>query len=85
MIDHATAIVKHVERQSSDHNLLILDTKPEQGKGKARFYFDKKWVNKLRIEDIIKEAWITECKGSLMFQVASKIKLCRLGLLNWNR
>lgn len=42
LLDHPAAIVQHVERQSSDHSLLILDTKPEQMRRKARFYFDKR-------------------------------------------
>lgn len=29
-------------------------------------------------------AWKSECYGSPMFQVASKIKKCRIDLLKWN-
>lgn len=42
-------------------------------------------MKKPGIEEMVKQAWETECEGSPMFQVASKIKLCRLSLLNWNR
>lgn len=85
LVDHASAVVYHVKWKSSDHSLLILDTNPVHGKRKARFYFDKGWVNKPGIEEVVRHAWETECEGSPMFQVASKIKLYRLGLLNWNR
>lgn len=37
------------------------------------------------MEDIIKHAWEQECVGSPMYQVASKIKRCRLELIKWSR
>lgn len=81
-LDHTTAIVKYVEKQSSDHSQLILDTKPEQGRKKTRFYFDKRWVNKPGVKEVVRQAWEAECEGYPMFQVASKMKRCRLGLVD---
>lgn len=78
-------MVYHVERQASDHSLLILDTHPAQGRRKGRFYFDKRRVDKPGIEEVVRQAWESDCEGSPMFQVTSKIKLCKLGLLNWSR
>lgn len=66
--------MNHVEKQSSYQNLLFLDTKPVQRPMKTRFYFDKRWVKKTGIEDIVKTAWDSECDGSPMLRVASKIK-----------
>lgn len=43
LLENTNAIVKHVQKQSLDHNLLILDTRPEQRIRKTRFYFDKRW------------------------------------------
>lgn len=66
-------------------SLLRQDTKLEQRRRKARFYFNKKWITKPGIEEVIKRAWESECEGFLMFQVAAKITLCRLEILKWNR
>lgn len=85
LLVYATALVHHVKRQASDHSLLILNTNPNQRRKKSRFHFDRRWVNKPRLEDVVRQAWATDCESSRMFQVASKIKLCRLGLLNWSR
>lgn len=37
-----TGDVSHILRQSSDHSMIILDTKPQRKKTKARFIFDSK-------------------------------------------
>lgn len=74
------------ERGSKLHtSLLILNTKPKQMRRKARFNFDKKWITKLGIKEVIRRAWELECEGLLMFQVATKIKLCILEILKWDR
>lgn len=61
LLGYDKAIVNHVEKQSSDHNLLFLDTKPDQRPRKTRFYCDKMWVQKTGIEDIVKTDWDTKC------------------------
>lgn len=77
--------MKHVEKQASDHCLLLLDTKPEERRKMMRFYFDQRWVTKDGIEEVIREAWEPNCIGSPMFKVAYKIKRCRLALLRWDK
>lgn len=57
LLDHTTTIMKHVEKQSSDHSQLILDTKLEQGRRKTIFYFDDRWVNKSGVEEFVIQAW----------------------------
>lgn len=74
LVDHSTAVVKHVEKQASDHSLLVLDTKPEQRRRKPRFYFDKRWVKKPGFEDVIRKAWDAEYESSQMFQAAVKLR-----------
>lgn len=81
MIENDKAIVQHVERHTSDHCLLLLDTKPTEKKRKKRFCFDKIWLSKLEIEEVIRKAWEWDCIGSPMFQVACKIKRCRMVFL----
>lgn len=41
-LDNNNAVVLHIERQASDHNLFVLDTHPVHKKKKSRFYFDKR-------------------------------------------
>lgn len=43
-IENESAIVLHVEKQASDHCLILLDTWPSKQKHKRRFYFYKRWV-----------------------------------------
>lgn len=50
-----TAEVTYVLRQSSDHALIMLDTKPQRCKSKARFIFDARWNNLPECEMIIEE------------------------------
>lgn len=56
LVDHLTIVVQHVEKQSLDHSLLFLDTKPEQRIRKARFFFDKRSITKPGIEEVIRKA-----------------------------
>lgn len=48
-------MVKHVQKQALDHYLLVLDTNSQKAKEKRRFCFDKRWVSKLGIEEVIKK------------------------------
>lgn len=84
-MDHERAIVQHINRESSYHCVLILDTKPEVLRKKKRFCFDKRWIGKPGVDDTIRNAWEKEYIGSLMHQVAYKIKDCRMELLEWNK
>lgn len=71
-------MVQHVAIPVSDHCMLILDTKLELRKQKRRFYFDKIWVEKPGVKEMIRKAWETENIGSAMFKVTSKIKRCKM-------
>lgn len=84
LIENGNAIVYSVEKTASDHNLLMVDTDPAVERKKGRFYFDKRWLHKAGIEELISKAWGTKCIGSTMFQVAQKIKRCRIELLKWH-
>lgn len=66
-MDHTNAVVKHIQKQSSDYCMLLLDTTQEEEKKKRRFSFDKRWLTKLGIEDLVKKSWAKECS---MYQVA---------------
>lgn len=83
--ENAYAIVHHVDKHSSDHSMLVVDTNPTQERKKRRFYFDKRWLNKPGIEEVIQKSGEIECVGSSMFKVAQKIKRCRMDLVQWNK
>ena len=63
--------------------MLIFDTKPCPTRKKKRFYFDKRWLQREEINDIIKQAWDQDDEGTRMFRVISKVKRCRVTLLQW--
>lgn len=84
MLNHEGAVVQHVERHASDHNMLLLDTKPTKKRMTKRFYFDKKWIGKPGFVETVKKTWETSIEGSDMYKVAMKIKLCRIELLKWS-
>lgn len=74
-----------MEKQTSDHCLLILDTELEGNKLKRRFCFDQRWPQWREIDEVVEKAWKEEQQGTLMFQVCSRIKSCRVALLKWNK
>lgn len=82
-MEHDKAVVKYIERHSSYHSLLILDTNSIQGRRKPSFYFDNRWVQRSGIEDIVKSEWDTKSEGSTLLKVDAKIKICRLELFQW--
>lgn len=50
-----------------------------------RFIFDKRWMNRVDVMDVVKEAWNIDCEGSRMFRVAKKIKACLQALISRNK
>nr|XP_027100870.1 uncharacterized protein LOC113719906 [Coffea arabica] len=59
------------------------DTNPGIGRKKKRFYFDKRWLHKEGIQEVVEQAWNKEEHGSKMFKVTRKIRNCRIELLKW--
>lgn len=88
MLKFSKAVVLHVEKQSSDHNLLFLDANPTTVKTKKRFCFDSRILEKPGTVEAIAQAWNKPQNGSPMFQVSARIKECRVALLKckeaWN-
>ena len=73
----------HITSFASDHSILLFDTMMNHNRKKQRFYFDKRWLQKDDIRDVIRTTWEKEVEGSRMFQVVRKVKNCRLDLLKW--
>nr|XP_027090317.1 uncharacterized protein LOC113711350 [Coffea arabica] len=79
------AICEHVEKEASDHSLLLLDFSPAQKRVKRRFFFDQRWAKDNSSEVVVKNAWGKDQHGSRMFKVVRRIKECRLALIDWHR
>lgn len=85
MLQFDIAEVVHKLRQSSNHSLLILDTKPQRVKTKARFIFDSRWTKLAKCEEIIKTEWNKLVSGSRMFTVQQKLKRCKIRFIEWRK
>ncbi|XP_071902886.1 uncharacterized protein [Coffea arabica] len=74
---------QHMDTYASDHSILCLDTDPEKGKRKQRFFFDKRWLHKEGVQQVVEQAWQRDEPGSRMFKITRKIRNCRIELLKW--
>ncbi|XP_071909569.1 uncharacterized protein [Coffea arabica] len=74
---------RHMETYASDHSMIMIDTRPRPGKRNKRFYFEKRWLKREDIREVIRTAWELQTEGSRMFQVTKKIRNCRVALLKW--
>lgn len=61
------AVVQNIQKQVSDHCMLILEAKPLDQKSKRRFYFDKRFLELPEVEKVIEHAWNSPCVGSPMY------------------
>ena len=75
----------HIEKEASDHCILVLDTYPTNRKYNRRFFFYQRWTRNPKSKEVIQMAWDKEQRGSRMFKVARKIKECIFGLLERNK
>ncbi|XP_071916302.1 uncharacterized protein [Coffea arabica] len=48
---------RHMETYASDHSMIMIDTRPMPSKRKKRFYFEKRWLKREDIGEVIKTAW----------------------------
>ena len=47
----------HIEKEASDHSLLLIDTTLAHRKTEGRFYFDNRWGQNPEVKDLITKAW----------------------------
>ncbi|XP_071918836.1 uncharacterized protein [Coffea arabica] len=74
---------QHIDTYASDHSILSLNTHPGKEKKKKRFYFDKRWLQREGVHQVVEKAWLKEEPGSWMFRVTKKIRNCRIESLKW--
>ncbi|XP_027171528.1 uncharacterized protein LOC113771107 [Coffea eugenioides] len=81
--DFEKARCQHIDTFTSNHYMLLLDTAPGKERKKKRFYFDKRWFQRERVQQVVEKAWHKEEQGSRMFKITKKIRNCRIKLLKW--
>ncbi|XP_071924745.1 uncharacterized protein [Coffea arabica] len=81
--DFEKAKCQHLGTLASDHFILMLDTVPATDRKKRRFFFNKRWLQKDGVQQVVEKAWNKEEQGSKMFKVTRKIRNCRIELLKW--
>jgi hypothetical protein len=69
----------------SDHCPIVLDTNPVDTFYPRPFRFEAAWTRDPRSLDIVKEAWVTEAKGSECFKLYRKQYNTQMALKKWNR
>lgn len=74
---------QHMDTYTSDHSMLLLDIDPGKEKKKKRFYFDKRWLQREGVKQVVERAWQKEEPSSRMFKITKKVKNYRVELLKW--
>ena len=83
--------VSHLVVACSDHMGLLVDTggglgeRREEWRRKKLFRFEKTWIREAGCEEVVAGAWTVLPMGTAMYQVAEKIKQCRVNLLQWSQ
>ncbi|CAI9099319.1 OLC1v1036114C2 [Oldenlandia corymbosa var. corymbosa] len=65
--------------------MLVLDIEHNLRRKSRRFYFDKRWLEKDGVKEVIERVWTLPIEGSPMHRVSMKIKACRMELNKWSR
>lgn len=84
-VDFDRSEVQHIPNQSSDHSIIILDTKANKQKPKAIFIFDGRWSKMSGCSDVILYCWNQEVEGSRMYKFHKRLQNCRKGLVEWRK
>ena len=87
LFPHAKVI--NIQSTYLNHNPILLNlSQPNQNcrKKKIPTRFEEKWAYHLDCKGVVRGAWEAEnVAGSLMFRFFTKIKRCRLELVQWSR
>ena len=87
---YPAAKVRHLTASYSDHDPIVIDTKPmnhQQVCRKQKLHrFEEKSVAHPKCEKVIRDSWIhTQPLGSPMYCLFEKIKSCRARLVAWSK
>ncbi|KAH0635703.1 hypothetical protein KY289_035618 [Solanum tuberosum] len=64
--------VQHIETEVSNHSALMLSSDAEPIRKKKRFYFDKRWIEREGVQNIISKAWSYDCNALSNLELALK-------------
>ncbi|CAA0806346.1 Unknown protein, partial [Striga hermonthica] len=84
MAEFPNASILTKARSGSDHSMILLTTGNKQGKTKSRFHFDKRWLSKEGIKEVVQKAWLIPTHGTPFYKLKEKIKNTRKALLIWS-
>ncbi|XP_071921851.1 uncharacterized protein [Coffea arabica] len=73
----------HVETVGSDHSMLLIDNWPRMDKKRSKFSFDKRWLKREGISQVVEQAWKQTVEGNRMYRITRQIANCRVALLKW--
>ncbi|CAA0810283.1 Unknown protein, partial [Striga hermonthica] len=83
-LDFPNATVSTKVRSASDHSMLLLCKGLDHPKHPSRFHFDKRWLSKEGISDIVSTAWNQPTYGTPFYRLKEKVKSTRTALLIWS-
>lgn len=75
----------HETFRSSDHYPIVIRLEGPKVRRKTPFRFKANWLSHERNKEVISRVWEGSVIGSLMFQMATKLKLCKEELMSWRR
>ncbi|GER52284.1 non-LTR reverse transcriptase [Striga asiatica] len=70
---HSSTVVLNCYQTASDHSLLVLISELTQIKPKARFIFNKQWIEKQDVMDVVKKAWEPLLFCSILWVVGNEL------------
>ncbi|XP_027093499.1 uncharacterized protein [Coffea arabica] len=83
--NNSEANLMHIQTVASDHDMLLMDTRPVTKRWRRRFQFDARWLQYPKVENVVDSAWEKQQLGSRGYRITRKIKECRLALKVWNK
>lgn len=81
VLEFQSAQVLHLEKQSLNHSILVLNSNPKVTKYKRRFFLNNQLLDNTTIINTIGQAWNQPQRSHFMIQVRDKIKETYIALL----
>ena len=80
------ARVEHVNVTNSDHKCIHMQWDcPFVKRHRKPFRFEEMWLEDRGCEELVRETWSPDPRGTAMFRVATKINQCKRSLGEWSR
>ncbi|XXG88731.1 hypothetical protein AAC387_Pa12g0907 [Persea americana] len=80
------SLLQHLIRQNSDHNPILLSSRPPIIIAKFfPFKFEKMWIGHAGFEDLVAKEWSIPIYGNPQYILWKKLKSLKITLRSWNR